>query len=648
MAYPRTVMAWLFCFLIVMETISGPAALLQSDIFRDPPRITNSSTPTLIHKRGDSASLFCEASGMPTPTVSWTKNGEPLMDSVGRKTVDGNRIEIVDLHHEDGGVYVCTFTNSISQVSQSIKLVVEGSAFIMTPPENTTVREFQKVKLNCQAEGYPENITYRWYRDNVDVKLHPKFMERGEIQIDGRLVISNVLRTDSGWYRCRPTNGIGMAPEAKAYLNVTYPPEVLPVERNVYFPKGMTDYLPCPIDANPPVYTVTWTKNNQLVDLSSNGRIGLGQDWSLVFTDIRSEDTGAYTCTPYNDNGMGRSSDLMQVVVRDPPYFTMRPNPYYQRMPGESVTFPCAASGTPLPVISWRKPDSYVPDDSRVSRDRHNLTISQLQKSDHGKYECVAKNAVTTVITSTLLIIEMTTPHAPYNVTVTTTQFSAKIDWKPAYDGGYPQRYVIWFKRENDQGWQTISVLPLEATSFTIHKLVPDSAYEFMVMSRNQLGNGLSSNKVLARTKGYDGSLPITPPTNSMGQTYFPRIESPQGPRPGTPENITAILFDNGTIRVSWDPPTASQVPIFYYHLRYRKLGSARWETTSGKIKHPQTYYTLRGLLEGDTYQFQVIAYSLYAYSYPSNVAEIVIDRLAQVGVGIRCQVHAIFNPQTS
>ncbi|XP_013395357.1 protein turtle [Lingula anatina] len=90
-----------------------------------PPRITNSSTPTLIHKRGDSASLFCEASGMPTPTVSWTKNGEPLMDSVGRKTVDGNRIEIVDLHHEDGGVYVCTFTNSISQVSQSIKLVVE-------------------------------------------------------------------------------------------------------------------------------------------------------------------------------------------------------------------------------------------------------------------------------------------------------------------------------------------------------------------------------------------------------------------------------------------------------------------------------------------------------------------------------------------
>ncbi|XP_013395368.1 protein turtle-like isoform X2 [Lingula anatina] len=395
----------------------------------------------------------------------------------------------------------------------------------------------------------------------------------------------------------------------------------------------MTDYLPCPIDANPPVYTVTWTKNNQLVDLSSNGRIGLGQDWSLVFTDIRSEDTGAYTCTPYNDNGMGRSSDLMQVVVRDPPYFTMRPNPYYQRMPGESVTFPCAASGTPLPVISWRKPDSYVPDDSRVSRDRHNLTISQLQKSDHGKYECVAKNVVTTVITSTLLIIEMTTPHAPYNVTVTTTQFSAKIDWKPAYDGGYPQRYVIWFKRENDQGWQTISVLPLEATSFTIHKLVPDSAYEFMVMSRNQLGNGLSSNKVLARTKGYDGSLPITPPTNSMGQTYFPRIESPQGPRPGTPENITAILFDNGTIRVSWDPPTASQVPIFYYHLRYRKLGSARWETTSGKIKHPQTYYTLRGLLEGDTYQFQVIAYSLYAYSYPSNVAEIVIDKVVPVSI---------------
>lgn len=37
-----------------------------------------------------------------------------------------------------------------------------------------------------------------------------------------------------------------------------------------------------------------------------------------------------------------------------------------------------------------------------------------------------------------------TTPHAPYNVTVTTSLFTAKVQWMPAYDGGLEQNYVIW------------------------------------------------------------------------------------------------------------------------------------------------------------------------------------------------------------
>ncbi len=39
----------------------------------------------------------------------------------------------------------------------------------------------------------------------------------------------------------------------------------------------------------------------------------------------------------------------------------------------------------------------------------------------------------------------VTTPHAPYNVTVDTSQFSAKVTWLPAYDGGFPQHYILWY-----------------------------------------------------------------------------------------------------------------------------------------------------------------------------------------------------------
>ena len=91
----------------------------------------------------------------------------------------------------------------------------------MVPPKNTTAQEGTRVKLNCQAEGYPNNISYRWYRDGVDVQHMPGLMPRAGIYADGSFVISSVIKEDTGWYKCRPTNGLGPAPEAQAYLNVT-------------------------------------------------------------------------------------------------------------------------------------------------------------------------------------------------------------------------------------------------------------------------------------------------------------------------------------------------------------------------------------------------------------------------------------------
>ncbi len=48
---------------------------------------------------------------------------------------------------------------------------VADHVYIMVPPKNTTVGEKNKVKLACQAEGYPNNITYRWYKNDVDITM---------------------------------------------------------------------------------------------------------------------------------------------------------------------------------------------------------------------------------------------------------------------------------------------------------------------------------------------------------------------------------------------------------------------------------------------------------------------------------------------
>lgn len=87
----------------------------------------------------------------------------------------------------------------------------------MVPPQNTTAREGSRVKLSCQAEAFPNNVTYEWLHDGAAVLP----TSRTTVYADGSLVFTSVDVDDAGWYTCRPTNGLGLTPEATAYLTVT-------------------------------------------------------------------------------------------------------------------------------------------------------------------------------------------------------------------------------------------------------------------------------------------------------------------------------------------------------------------------------------------------------------------------------------------
>ena len=51
----------------------------------------------------------------------------------------------------------------------------------MSKPKNITAKEGSSVDLDCQAEGYPNNITYRWYKNGIDVQSIPELMTRAQI-----------------------------------------------------------------------------------------------------------------------------------------------------------------------------------------------------------------------------------------------------------------------------------------------------------------------------------------------------------------------------------------------------------------------------------------------------------------------------------
>jgi hypothetical protein len=665
-------------------------------------------SPTfLIQKEGDTVDMFCEATATPAPSLTWRKDGRDLV-ATDRISVFNNRVQVRRLERQDGGAYSCTFTNVVGQVSHVIKLVVEGegwissgNAYIMVPPINTTAEERMRVKLTCQAEGFPNNITYRWYRNGVDVHQTVGLMSRAGIYADGSFVISSTTREDAGWYTCRPTNGLGVAPEATAYLNVTYLPRVVGLTSRVFLARGLTGRLDCPVEANPPATLILWSRNGLMIDddddddgigggeggggygdgerRSAGGgasrRMRVGRQGSLFIRSVEDVDEGHYACTPYSPLGKGQTSLPIQVIVRDAPYFNVRPHVFYQRAVGESVTLPCVADGEPMPTVTWKKVDGKFPPSTKTLLEAGNLTIVQLTKDDHGMYECVASNHVASVVTTTLLIVEAVVSHAAYNMTVVTTDTTARVCWMPPYDAGQTLHHVLWYllvqnsSSQSPDQWQTLQIVPNDTQCVTVYQLQPGTAYQFMVLSRNRYGDAMFSRPIATSTKDDDDGLyaiyvdghgdnvkeddktdidsdeseydedddyydpsnnnnhnndvlsSTIPPTADVFEQYefgIPNI----GPKPLPPSNVTVQQIRTGLI-ICWQPPPvrASPVPVDHFVIQYRTVG--QWVPLTDHVAANATSYTWSTASRGALYQFRVFSVGKKAHSEASQVVSV-------------------------
>ncbi|XP_041372837.1 uncharacterized protein LOC121386106 [Gigantopelta aegis] len=597
------------------------------------PYIISSSNALLQHRRGETARMFCKGKGSPTPTLMWFKEGRPLHNTF-RQTVDGTHVTIKNLRRSDGGTYMCTFENSVGEISQLIRLVVEGGPLIMNSPQNITTMKGELVTIVCNALAYPSNITYHWFKKGLDVRKLKGFeVGRILIQSDGSLRITTVIKDDMAWYMCRPSNGYG-EDEASAFLNVTYKPTVVDMPSTLTWARGLTGRIECHVDANPPVTSTLWIKDSR--NLANTSRIEVLGNGTLFLSDVRESDSGSYSCIPTSRIGTGEASPSVQVVVRDPPIFKYHPNSSYERQVGESVLMPCFAEGNPQPQILWEHNGVLLKESSRIHIIGGNLSISDLSKEDHGKYECIANNKVAAIVAPTALRIMGTSPHAPNNITVIPGLFSAKVSWEPAYDGGTAQNYLLWFRvvDSKDNNWNTIGV-PVGHTTFTLYALMADTTYEFMVQSRNSVGDSLRSNRVQAKTlgnhsgalhstlwhPGYHSDLVTALPTDSSGSTYIPPIIVPRGPRPSPPRNVTAEIVSDG-ILVSWLPPLFTEVPIFYYTIDYRSDGL--WTRYKGRVMvSTGLSLVLEGMNPGTTYELRVLANGVLAYSKPSNIVTV-------------------------
>lgn len=144
---------------------------------------------------------------------------------------------------------------------------------------------------------------------------------------------------------------------------------------------------------------------------------------------------------------------------------------------------------------------------NRVKTTGGNITIENLRRSDFGFYQCIASNEVATIVSGTQLVIEGTQPHAPTNVSGTANEDTITISWSPGYSGGaeYKQDYTLWYREVGVSDWIKTAVTPPGSTTLTVNKLSSGKTYEFQVVGKNALGDGMMSQVVTIRTLGMNG-----------------------------------------------------------------------------------------------------------------------------------------------
>uniref|UniRef100_A0A5F8A254 Protein turtle homolog B n=1 Tax=Macaca mulatta TaxID=9544 RepID=A0A5F8A254_MACMU len=455
-----------------------------------PPTFTETPPQYIEAKEGGSITMTCTAFGNPKPIVTWLKEGT-LLGASGKYQVSDGSLTVTSVSREDRGAYTCRAYSIQGEAVHTTHLLVQGPPFIVSPPENITVNISQDALLTCRAEAYPGNLTYTWYWQDENVYFQNDLKLRVRILIDGTLIIFRVKPEDAGKYTCVPSNSLGRSPSASAYLTVQYPARVLNMPPVIYVPVGIHGYIRCPVDAEPPATVVKWNKDGRPLQVEKNLGWTLMEDGSIRIEEATEEALGTYTCVPYNTLGTMGQSAPARLVLKDPPYFTVLPGWEYRQEAGRELLIPCAAAGDPFPVITWRKV-------GKPSRSKHSalpsgsLQFRALSKEDHGEWECVATNVVTSITASTHLTViafPITTPEPLVLVTpprcliANRTQQGVLLSWLPPANHSFPiDRYIMEFRV--GERWEMLDdAIPGTDGEFFAKDLSQDTWYEFRVLA---------------------------------------------------------------------------------------------------------------------------------------------------------------------
>ncbi|KAI5174294.1 contactin-3 isoform X1 [Manis pentadactyla] len=406
-------LSWKQLILLSFIGCLGGELLLQGPVFiREP---SNSIFP--VGSEDKKMTFHCEARGNPSPHYRWQLNGSDINLSMEYryKLNGGNLVVVNPSRNRDTGNYQCFATNSLGTiVSREAKLQFAYLENFKTKMRSTvSVREGQGVVLLCGPPPHSGELSYAWIFNE-----YPSFVEedsrRFVSQETGHLYIAKVEPSDVGNYTCVVTSMVtnarvlgsptplvlrsdGVMGEYEPKIEVQFP-ETLPAA------KGSTVKLECFALGNP-VPQINWRRSD---GLPFSGKIKLRKfNGVLEIPNFQQEDAGSYECIAENSRGRNVAKGRLTYYAK--PHWVQLIKDVEIAVE-DSLYWECRASGKPKPSYRWLKNGEALVLEERIQIENGALTISNLNVTDSGMFQCIAENKHGLVYSSAELKVVASAP----------------------------------------------------------------------------------------------------------------------------------------------------------------------------------------------------------------------------------------------
>ncbi|XP_019730955.1 hemicentin-1 isoform X2 [Hippocampus comes] len=382
-------------YICVAQNPAG-TALGKTKLRVQVPPVISSETQNYLAPVDSSVTLQCQSDGIPPPSVTWHKEGQPLGESVRQRVLGSGSLQVAFIQPEDTGIYTCTAANSAGTTSLEMSLTVQIPPSILDLEPEVVVVESNQAQLACLVKGVPQP-TLSWQKDGVLLGVGT-----GEYTIlpSGELVIDAAQPGDAGSYTCVASNELGHDSRTVSLSVHTYPvfTELL---GDISVNKGERLLLDCGVSGIP-LPRITWAFNNNIIPVHYDHMSGHSE---LVIERVSKEDAGTYTCVA--ENSVGSIKSLGLVNVKEPPIIDGDLHSSRIEPLGGNAILNCDVRGEPLPTIQWSKNGINVHINNRVRQlDNGSLAIYGTVVEDAGNYICVATNDAGVVERSVTLTLQ--------------------------------------------------------------------------------------------------------------------------------------------------------------------------------------------------------------------------------------------------